>query len=109
MTILAQVLLLLSRFSLWLVRSRTLVCIVLLVFYPLGTASLYPALVVAVKRFSTQQSRPYAFAIFYAGLNAACIVATGSLNVLRNTYSDSSDVYSWVLCMGVVSCVCGLL
>jgi len=109
MCIIGELFLICSRLCLWLTRSRILVYVVLLGLYPMGTAALLPALIVGVKRFSSSQSRPYAFSLFYTGLNVASLCVAGVLNVLRSHFHDVSDVYTSVLCLGCVSGLCGLI
>jgi len=108
--IIGQCLLLVSRFSLWLSRSRAVAYVVLLVLYPLGTAALLPALIVAIKRYSTVRSRPYAFGIFYTSLNLASLIVAGSLNYFRNSseHTGYSELYSRILCLGCIASTVGL-
>lgn len=110
MLIIGQCLLVCARLALWLSRTRWLICFVLIVVYPMGTAALFPALVVGVKRFSTPQSRPYAFGIFYVCLNVASLCVAGALNYIRH-HSDhtAGALYNRILCLGFTTCVIGLL
>lgn len=108
MCMIGQALLLVSRASLWLSSSPILVCFVLIVLYPLGTAALLPALIVAVKRFSTPLSRPYAFGMFYTCLNVASICIMGVFNYFRHN-SEGSQLYTRVLLLGCVTSAVGLL
>lgn len=108
MCIVGQCLLVLARLALWLSRTHWLICFVLVILYPMGTAALFPALVVAVKRFSTPQSRPYAFGIFYVCLNVASLCVAGALNYFRHQ-TGGAELYSRVLFLGFVACFIGLL
>lgn len=108
MSIIGQSLLVAARLALWQSHSRWLICLVLTIVYPMGTAALFPALVVAVKRFTTPQSRPYAFGIFYICLNLGSLCVAGVLNYSRHHF-ESSEMYSRILFLGFISCSIGFL
>jgi len=108
MSMIGQFLLVIARLALWLSHSRWLIVFVLTIVYPMGTAALFPALVVGVKRFTTPQSRPYAFGIFYICLNIGSLVVAGVMNYSRH-HSESSEMYSRILFLGFISCFIGFL
>lgn len=107
MCLAGQVLLFMARLVLWQVRSPWVVVAALLTIFPLGSAALFPALVVGVKRYSTPASRSHAFGVFYVLMNVASLSVAASIFLIREYHGPG--LYSLVLGLGCASTLLGLV
>jgi len=89
--------LLLARGILLFSTSWWVVGLTLVTLYPLGTALLFPAMVIGVKRYSNDVSMPYAFGLFYMLVNVASLIVAGSIFMVRTM---EGDIYNAALLVG---------
>merc|ERR1719456_408129 len=58
------------------------------IFGPLGAAFSVPALALAVRRYTHESNRAFAFSFFYVALCFACILSSVIINRIRTQYLE---------------------
>ncbi len=78
-----------------------------------GSALLLNPMIFAIRRYTTPESRPFAFSIFYVAMNMSAFSANLVVNAARNVHSSQGPQFLMGLtlwrCILWLACVFGAL
>jgi len=79
---------LVARIMTFCATTKFAVCLASVTFGPLGAAFQLPSLALAVRRYTHEENRAFAFSFFYVALCLACMLSSVIINRVRAEYLD---------------------
>jgi hypothetical protein len=83
-----------SRLTVLLTTSKTVLLVCLLLTLPLGNCLGIPVLTVGVRRYTTKANRGFAFGLFYVIMNLGALVAGPLVDTLTFHYNNNANTVS---------------
>lgn len=107
--VVASMILMAARCGVLFAATPLQITVVFMTIYPVGCALNIPVQMMSLKRYTTENTRQFAFSVFYVFMNISAAMAAFLMNGYRNLVADGATIagmhlsmYRMILCTTVV-------